>query len=79
MLKYSFHGTTISLVQVPWKDKDGIKRDKTTLEGGEKKMTLLQWYSNVSPVAPMTEVKAPPYHFEMVAHHDPSAGIGVTL
>ena len=67
-----------TLMQVTWKDKDGIKRDKTTLKGGEKKMTLLQWYSNVSPVASMTEVKVPPYHFEMVAHHDPSAGIGVT-
>ena len=50
MSRYSFHGTAISLMQVPWKDKDDIKRDKITLKDGEKKLTLPQWYSNVCPV-----------------------------
>ena len=79
MSKDSFHGTAISLMQVPGRDENGIERDKIALKVGEKKMTNLpQWYSNVSPVASMAEVKVPQHNFEMVAHHDPSAGIGVT-
>lgn len=69
--KDSFHGTTIPLMQAPDADQVETCRGQMSIRTAETKLfSLPQWYSQVSPIASIPEVKVPLLHNESAAYDD---------